>query len=291
MSADCELLDGGIRFVCQPAPRQSRFQASARSTVRDDLARLHASPLFGSSQSIQDREIRFLKPDVAVVQASSHSINGDNVRGPSCWRNRMLGHWLTVSFWGTRSHRTIRGGKSESTGRNVADVHPYAHDQRIRFHASSHASRGWYARAARIGECLGPVARTLRSPSQRTFSTVGSLRRSKNQPLGSPVPDVPLFWHVYVFPNRAAADAAKALRSTIVEAFDKIWLFSVAPRDWHAASGKPVAVVGPLAHVIDKSYTARVLGRRRSTGRADARPYTCGTGGLSRPWRKSGTAY
>jgi quercetin dioxygenase-like cupin family protein len=99
------------------------------------------------------------------------------------------------------------------------------------------------------GRCEAPVSERM--------GTIGCYVVA-NQPLGS-LPDVPLFWHVYVFPNRAAADAAKAPWSTIVEAFDKIWLFSVAPRDWHAASGEPVAVVGPLAQVIDKSYTARYL--------------------------------
>jgi quercetin dioxygenase-like cupin family protein len=79
-----------------------------------------------------------------------------------------------------------------------------------------------------------------------------------NQPLGS-LPGMPLFWHLYVFPSRAAADAAKAPRPSIVEAFGKIWLFSIAPRDWHASTGEQVAVVGPLAHAVDKSYTARYL--------------------------------
>jgi len=79
-----------------------------------------------------------------------------------------------------------------------------------------------------------------------------------NAPLG-PLPDIPLFWHLYVFPSRAAADAAKAPRATIVEAFDRIWLFAIAPPDWGASAGERVAVVGPLAHAVEKSYTARYL--------------------------------
>jgi quercetin dioxygenase-like cupin family protein len=99
------------------------------------------------------------------------------------------------------------------------------------------------------GRCEAPV-------SERT-GAIGCYVVA-NQPLGS-LPDVPLFWHLYAFPSRAAAEAAKGPRPTIVEAFDKIWLFSIAPRDWHAASSEPVAVVGPLVHAADTSYTARYL--------------------------------
>ena len=80
----------------------------------------------------------------------------------------------------------------------------------------------------------------------------------ENQPLG-PLPDIPLFWHLYVFPTRAAADAAKAPRASIVEAFGRIWLFSIAPPDWRASAGERIAVVGPLDHAVDRSYTARYL--------------------------------
>ena len=52
---------------------------------------------------------------------------------------------------------------------------------------------------------------------------------------------------------------AKAPRPSIVEAFGKIWLFSIALRHWHASTGEQVAVVGPLAHAVDNSYTARYL--------------------------------
>ena len=78
------------------------------------------------------------------------------------------------------------------------------------------------------------------------------------QPLGT-LPDVPLFWHVYVFPHRAAADAVQAPRRSIIEAFGKGWLFSIAPGDWRASTGERLAVVGPLPHAVNKQYTARYL--------------------------------
>ena len=72
-----KLLDGGIR--CVSARAAESISKRARSTVRDDLARLHAGPLRSSQKTYRIEKIRFLKPDVAVVQASSHSINGDNI--------------------------------------------------------------------------------------------------------------------------------------------------------------------------------------------------------------------
>jgi quercetin dioxygenase-like cupin family protein len=99
------------------------------------------------------------------------------------------------------------------------------------------------------GRCEAPV-------SERT-GTVGCFVVA-NQPLGT-LPDEPLFWHLYTFPSRSAADAAKGPRSSVVEEFGKIWLFSIARRDWQASGGDLVAVVGPLAHAADKSYTVRYL--------------------------------
>lgn len=67
-----------------------------RATVRDELARLHAGPLRSSQKTYRIEKIRFLKPDVAVVQASSHSINGDNIG--TYVLEKQKGNWLTVSF-------------------------------------------------------------------------------------------------------------------------------------------------------------------------------------------------
>jgi hypothetical protein len=78
------------------------------------------------------------------------------------------------------------------------------------------------------------------------------------QPVGV-LPDTPLFWHLYAFPSRAAAEGVRAPRGTVVETFGKVWLFVIAPREWHPPTAEPVAVVGPLAHAADRAYTARYL--------------------------------
>ena len=67
-----------------------------RATVRDDLARLHAGPLRNSQKTHRIEKVRFLKPDVVVVQVSSHSINGDNIG--TFVMEKQKGTWLTVSF-------------------------------------------------------------------------------------------------------------------------------------------------------------------------------------------------
>jgi uncharacterized protein (TIGR02246 family) len=73
-----------------------------RATLRAELARLHAGPLRTSQKTYRIEKVRFLKPDVAVVQVSSHSINGDNI-GTYVLENQK-GNWLTVSFTNVAPH-------------------------------------------------------------------------------------------------------------------------------------------------------------------------------------------
>jgi len=67
------------------------------------------------------------------------------------------------------------------------------------------------------------------------------------QRLGALPQETPLAWQLDVFPSRAAAEAAKGQLATIAEAFDRIWLFTIAPPDWRPGAGvEHVATVGPL---------------------------------------------
>jgi|SRR5215467_2453392 len=67
------------------------------------------------------------------------------------------------------------------------------------------------------------------------------------QPLGRLPAGSSLSWHLDVFPDRAAAEAAKGPIAVIAEAFERTWLFTIAPSDWRAAGGaQHVATVGPL---------------------------------------------
>ena len=74
------------------------------------------------------------------------------------------------------------------------------------------------------------------------------------------LPDEPLFWHLYTYPTRAAADAAKAESlSTVAESLDKIWLFTIANAQWRPAAGERVAVIGPLPVPRARDYIARYM--------------------------------
>jgi quercetin dioxygenase-like cupin family protein len=73
------------------------------------------------------------------------------------------------------------------------------------------------------------------------------------------LPKSPVFWHLYVYPDRSAAEALKPAKGTVVQAFGKTWLFAIASADWRPASGERVAVVGPLPNEVGRTYSARYL--------------------------------
>jgi hypothetical protein len=55
------------------------------------------------------------------------------------------------------------------------------------------------------------------------------------------LPRVPLFWHLYNYPTRAAAESAKGAHGTAVESFGRIWLYNIAGAEWRPSSGERVA--------------------------------------------------
>jgi quercetin dioxygenase-like cupin family protein len=69
----------------------------------------------------------------------------------------------------------------------------------------------------------------------------------------------PLFWQLYVYPTRTAAEAARGPRGTVVESFGKIWLYTIAESGWRPSAGERVAVIGPLGIEAGKPYTARYM--------------------------------
>jgi len=65
-----------------------------------------------------------------------------------------------------------------------------------------------------------------------------------------------LYWHIDRYPDRAAAEKEQAARSTVLQAYGTIWLFSIADRDFQSVHGTHVATVGPLPLGKAASYTA-----------------------------------
>jgi quercetin dioxygenase-like cupin family protein len=70
------------------------------------------------------------------------------------------------------------------------------------------------------------------------------------------LPEVPLFWHLDIYPTRAAADAAKSQRGTVVDSLGQIWLFTIAEAGWRPAGGQHVAEIGPLPLIKANQYAA-----------------------------------
>ena len=74
--------------------------------------------------------------------------------------------------------------------------------------------------------------------------------------LGKLPPAPALYWHLDVYPTRAAADAARGPRGTVVESLGKIWLFTIEAAAWRPTGGQRVAAIGPLPLVEAEKHAA-----------------------------------
>jgi len=74
------------------------------------------------------------------------------------------------------------------------------------------------------------------------------------------LPPSDLYWHLYEYSSRAAADSAKPRSfGTIAESLGKIWLHVIAAQEWRPSSGQRVSVIGPLRVNPRAQYTARYM--------------------------------
>ena len=97
------------------------------------------------------------------------------------------------------------------------------------------------------GTCI-PVA-------QRAGRALGCFITAR-QELGRLSATPALYWHLDTYATRAAAEKARAPRSTVVESLGRIWLFTIAPAGWRPATGKRFERVGPLPLVHADSLAA-----------------------------------
>ena len=77
------------------------------------------------------------------------------------------------------------------------------------------------------------------------------------QPIGKL--DHPAFWHLETFPTHAAAEKAANAHGVVLEAFDKIWLLTIADAGWRSQGGTHVAEIGPLPTTASRDYTAQYM--------------------------------
>lgn len=73
------------------------------------------------------------------------------------------------------------------------------------------------------------------------------------------LPGEPLFWYLDIFPSREAALASRGPRGSVVSGLGKHWLFTIATKDWPAAKGQRVAVIGPLVVRPGTPHTAHYM--------------------------------
>lgn len=71
--------------------------------------------------------------------------------------------------------------------------------------------------------------------------------------------DSQVFWHLDAYPTRAAAQADKGPRGTVVESFGKIWLMTIEDRNWRSTRGNRIAEIGPLPVVAGEKYSAQFM--------------------------------
>jgi len=102
-----------------------------------------------------------------------------------------------------------------------------------------------------------PPRRTCLPVSERAGRNVGCWIMA-SQPLG-PLAQPAVFWHLDSYPTRAAAEAAKGPRGTVVEALERVWLFTIGESGWRPPGGVRVAEIGPLPVKSGEPYTAQYM--------------------------------
>jgi quercetin dioxygenase-like cupin family protein len=73
------------------------------------------------------------------------------------------------------------------------------------------------------------------------------------------LPESRVFWHIDVFPTRAAAEAVKGSRGTVVESLGKVWLLTIEKAGWRPAGGERAAEIGPLEVIAGETYSVQYM--------------------------------
>src|SRR4051812_9198072 len=56
------------------------------------------------------------------------------------------------------------------------------------------------------------------------------------------LPAQPLYWQIYEYTSRAAAEAVRGERGTVAEVFGRHWLYTIAEEKWRPAGGQKIAL-------------------------------------------------
>jgi len=77
------------------------------------------------------------------------------------------------------------------------------------------------------------------------------------------------FWHLDTFATREAANSMRTKRSSVLEAFGKVWLLTIEDHDWRAPGGEHVTTIGPLP-ISPGVYSAQYMEAVFSPGMTSA---------------------
>jgi len=99
--------------------------------------------------------------------------------------------------------------------------------------------------AAAAGSAGAQTDGTCIPEAERAGRTLGCFITAR-QELGRLAATPPLYWHIDTYPTRAEAERARGPRSTVVESYGKVWLFTIDAAEWRPAGGTRVQRVGPL---------------------------------------------
>jgi quercetin dioxygenase-like cupin family protein len=109
-----------------------------------------------------------------------------------------------------------------------------------------------------LGACAPASAQICRPVSERARAGDPGCWIIAHGPVGQLTrPEV--FWHLHSYPTRAAAEAAKGPRGTVVESLEKVWLLTIEDKGWSAAGGERVAEIGPLPVAAGSEYMAQFM--------------------------------
>lgn len=102
-----------------------------------------------------------------------------------------------------------------------------------------------------------PVAGGVCSPVSERTSEIGCWIIA-NEPLGQ-LAGSQTFWHLVTYSTRAAAQAAKGPRGTVVESLGKVWLLTIEKAGWRPAGGERIAEIGPIPIHAGEQYSAQYM--------------------------------
>ncbi len=102
-----------------------------------------------------------------------------------------------------------------------------------------------------------PAADRVCKPVSERMGEIGCWILS-HEPVGE-LSQPQMFWHLDVYPTRAAAQAAKGPQGVTVESLGRVWLLTIEKAGWRPSDGERIAEIGPLPVTAGEKYTAQYM--------------------------------